>query len=106
MIHDDTLGPQTIQIPLSFTGIGDNIIIPGLFGKTTKVLQMFFVLNVASNLLYKSGSTPLTGTMFFLASGSYFQDFIDLQLQCNLGDDFIINSTSGAGGGTIWYIQS
>jgi len=106
MIRDATLGPITIQAPLTF-GIGENVVIPGLFGMRIKVLQLFFILSMSSGttLIYKSGSTPLSGPMQFLQSGAQDQDFIQLPLTCGMGEDFVISSSSGSGGGTIWYNQ-
>ena len=44
MILDDTLGPQVTQIPISFSGAGDNVIVAGLLAKRIRVLQFFLVL--------------------------------------------------------------
>ena len=107
MINDLTLGASVIQSPISFTGSGDHIIVPGVSGFTIAVLQLFFVLSAAGSLTYKSGSTAISGSLPMLANAGITQDFGQLQLSCNLGDPFIINtSTSINGGGTIWYLQT
>lgn len=107
MITDVTLGSTVIQSPISFSGNGDQIIVPGVSGLTISVLQMFFVLSAAANLLYKSGTTALTGSMNMLANAGIFQGYSQLPLTCLVGNPFIINtSASAAAGGTIWYIQT
>lgn len=104
MINDATLGPQTIQAPISFSASGDNVVIAGLFGKQIKVLGFFFTTAAATNIIYKSGSTPLSGTIVFSGNGSQVQDFIQLPLTCLIGDSFIMNSSNAViVGGTIWY---
>ena len=104
--RDDTVGPSVIQAALDFTGAGDNTIISGTINQRIKVLQLFFVVNAAVNLKFKSGSAELTGVMNFQANGSMFMDYIQLPLTCNEGDSFIINSSSGVQvSGTIWYTQ-
>lgn len=107
MIVDGTLGPQTIQAPISFSASGDNVVILGTVGKIIKVLQLFFVVTGNTSLVFKSGSTALTGTMDMLAHGSVVLDYIQLPLTCAAGNDFIINSGTAINiGGTIWYIKS
>lgn len=106
-IHDATLGSSVIQSPISFTGSGDQIIVPGTIGFKVGILQFFFVISATATLIYKSGATALTGSMSFLANGAQVQDFIQLPLECNDGDPFIINaSLSVTIGGTIWYYKA
>lgn len=107
MIHDATLGSPVIQSPISFTGSGDQIIVPAVAGVSIGVLQFFFVLNGTANLTYKSGSTALSGALAFLPNGAQVQDFVQLPLKCNVGDPFIINvDVSISLGGTIWYYKA
>lgn len=107
MIVDGTLGPQTLQAVVSFSGSGNNIVVNGTVGKIIKVLQIFFVVGGATNLIFKSGSTALSGTLTMLANGSVVLDYIQLPLNCLTGDDFVINSSLAVTvGGTIWYIKS
>ena len=108
MIQDATLGGETVQAPINFSGSGDNTIIAGVFGKLFKVQQMFFVLGGASNLVFKSGSIAISGTLTMSAGGSFFMDYIHLPLTgISQGDAFIINSSNAVViGGTLWYIQS
>ena len=105
---DATYGSPIQQAPINFTGSGDQIVVGGIANQVIRVLQFFFILNSASTLIYKSGSTALTGPLNFIASGAQVQDFIQCPLNClNPGDPFIINSSNNTTlGGTIWYVQS
>ena len=104
---DATLGASVVQAPVSFSSAGDNIVIAGVAGKRIKVLQYFWVISAVANLIFKSGTTALSGTLEFPSAGSDVQDFIQLPINCNIGDAFIINlSTTVTVGGIIWYIQS
>jgi len=105
MIGDATLGALAIQAPISFSGVGDNTVVSGLQGQIVKVLQLFLVCGSTTNLTFKSGSTALSGALAMLANGSMVLDYIQLPLQCLTGDSFIINSSAGSVGGTIWFIQ-
>jgi hypothetical protein len=103
---DATIGASVVQAPINFSASGDNIIIPGVAGKRIKVLQFFFVLAATTNLTYKSGSTALSGPLDFGSNAAQVQDFIQLPYTCNVGDPFIINSSSAVQvGGTVWYVQ-
>jgi hypothetical protein len=107
MINDATLGSPVIQTPISFTGSGDQILVLGTTGYKIGILQFFFIVSGAVSLIYKSGTTALTGSLPFLANGAQVQDFIQLPLQCNDGDPFIINAgTSVTLGGTLWYYNA
>jgi hypothetical protein len=101
---DSTIGAQVLQAPISFSAPGDNIVVAGITGKSIKVLQLFLVLAGATNLTYKSGSTPLSGLLTFGANAAQVQDYIQLPLTCNVGDNFIMNLSAGVVvGGAIWY---
>lgn len=105
-VWDATIGSPVIQSPISFTGTGDQILIPGTAGFKIAVLQFFFIVSGTVNLIYRSGVTALTGTLSFTSNGAQVQDFIQLPLTCNDGDPFIINaSTAVTLGGTIWYAK-
>jgi hypothetical protein len=105
MIVDTSYGTPQFQTPISFTGSGDQIVIPAMPGYRIAVLQFFFILSAASVLTYKSGATALTGPLSFLANGAQVQDFTRLPIQCVAdGDPFVINSSTPVTlGGTIWW---
>jgi hypothetical protein len=106
-VHDATLGSPVLQVPINFTGSGDQIIVGGAAGYKVSVVQFFFIVSAAVTLIYKSGVTALTGPMPFLANGAQVQDFIQLPLTCIDADPFIINaSTSVTLGGTLWYYKA
>ena len=107
MIHDTTLGSPVIQTPITFTGTGDQILVPGTVNYRIGILQFFFIVSASVTLTYKSGSIALTGALPFLANGAQVQDFIQLPLQCNDGDPFIINASGAITlGGTLWYYKA
>ena len=106
-IRDATLGSPVIQIPINFTGSGNQIIVPGAVGFKIAIFQFFFICSASVTLQYYSGLTALSGPLPFLANGAQVQDFIQLPLSCNDGDPFIINtSTSITLGGTLWYANA
>ena len=106
MIVDATLGPRSIQAPISFSAAGDNIVVAGVAGMYVKVLQFFLVLDGTSILTFKSNASLISGPMSMLANGSIVLDYIQLPLQTvSPGDNFVINSSNAVNvGGVIWYI--
>lgn len=77
-----------------------------MIGKETKILQFFLVFAGATNITYKSGTTVISGPMDFSANAAQVQDYMQLPLTCNPGDNFIINSSNAVQvGGTLWYAQ-
>jgi hypothetical protein len=108
LIVDATLGPRSIQAPISFSGAGDNIVVTGVAGMYVKVLQFFLVMGGATVLTFKSNASFVSGAMSMLANGSIVLDYIQLPLQTiSPGDNFIINSSNAVSvGGVIWYVQA
>ena len=106
-VRDATLGSPTLQVPINFTGSGDQILVGGTPGFKISVEQFFFIVSAAVTLIYKSGTSALSGPMPFLANGAQVQDFIQLPLTCNDGDPFIINASASVTlGGTLWYYKA
>jgi hypothetical protein len=107
VISDATLGAVVKQAPVTFTGPGDNTVVVGVAGQRIKILGLFLVLSVSANMTFKSASTALTGVMQMFSGGSFYRDFIQLPLNCNIGDSFVVNvDQSAVVGGTVWYIVS
>lgn len=103
---DSTIGAFVTEVPIDFASSGDNIIVGGIARQRIKVLQFFYVIAAATNLIFKSGSTPKTGSMNFGTNAAQVEDFIQLPMTCNPGDPFIINSSIAVQiGGTLWYVQ-
>lgn len=104
---DATIGAQVQQAAVTFSSLGDNVVVLGVAGKIIKVLQFFFVIGGAANITFKSGSTAITGSMPFSGAGAFVLDYAQLPLNClNAGDSFVVNLSAGvAVGGTIWYAQ-
>jgi hypothetical protein len=100
----DILGTPTQQTPINFTGSGDQTLVAAMPGYKLAILQFFFVVSAPVTLIYKSGTTAMSGPMAFLANGAQVQDFIELPLLCSDNDPFVLNaSTSVTLGGIIWW---
>ena len=107
MLLRDDLVPFYDQIPLNFTGSGDQVVVTGAVGTRIAVMQFFFIVSAGVTLTFKSGSTALTGPLAFLANGAQVQDFIQLPLMCNDGDNFVINAAGSVTlGGTLWFARA
>jgi hypothetical protein len=101
---DATIGPEVQQGVINFNASGDNLVILGAINSRIKVLQFFLVISAATNIIYKSGSTPISGPLVFGSNGAHVLDYMQLPLTCNWGDSFIINSSNAVQvGGTVWY---
>jgi hypothetical protein len=101
---DATIGPEVQQAAVNFNASGDNVVILGLVGSRIKVLQFFLVFAGATNITYKSSSTPMSGALSFGSNAAHVLDYMQLPLTCNPGDSFIINSSAAVQvGGTVWY---
>ena len=102
-LRDDIVSVMR-QIPISFTGSGDQVLVTGTVGQRVAVLQFFFIVSGAVTLTYKSGTTALSGPLAFLANGAQVQDFIQLPLICEDGADFVVNASAPVTlGGTLWW---
>ena len=107
MLLRDDLVPFYDQVPINFTGAGDQVVVTGAAGTRVAVLQFFFIVSAAVVLTLKSGSTALTGPLSFLANGAQVQDFIQLPILCNDGDNFVINASSPVTlGGVLWFARA
>jgi hypothetical protein len=103
----DDLIPWTNQVPISFTGAGDQVVVTGQTGTRIAVLQFFFIVSATVVLTFRSGATALTGPLSFLANGAQVQDFIQLPILCNDGDNFVINAASPVTlGGILWFARA
>lgn len=101
---DATVAAVVEQAAVNFSGSGDNIVITGFPTQIIKVFQFFLVFAGATNITYKSGTTPLSGPLDFSANAAHVHDYIQLPYTCLLGDNFVINSSNAVQvGGTIWY---
>lgn len=105
--QDTGLGGPILQASVSFAASGDNTIITGVTGKIFKVTQIFLVLGAASNLIFKSNASAISGTLTMLANGSVTLDLAKPLTGLATGDAFVINSSNAVTvGGTVWYVLS
>jgi hypothetical protein len=77
-LRDDIVSVMR-QVPINFTGSGDQVLVSGTAGSRIAVLQFFFIVSASVTLTYKSGATALSGPLAFLANGAQVQDFIQLR---------------------------
>lgn len=102
--------PDLQYAPISASSLGDNIIIHGDSTFTTiQVVGMYFQCNIVTTLYIKGGSTSLTGSMSFNASGGLNLPNTGsvVYYQVNDSDNLIIHLSglTGQVGGAIMYYQ-
>ena len=87
---------------------GDYTAIAGVANEFIRVYRIAIVIAAATNIVFKSGSTALTGSMNFSSIGSIVLDQSGLPWYVTTpGASFIINSSNGVQiGGTVWYTQN
>ncbi len=107
MINDATLGATVVQAPITFTGSGDQTIVLGTVGQRLKIIGLFWVVSDSVNITLKSGASPLSGLLSMFAGGSFYRDFQQLPINCQVSDSFVINADAAITlGGMVWYIVS
>ena len=89
---------------INFSGSGDQTVLPAIAGRKIQVLFIVFILGGASNITLKSGSNTLSGQMNFAANQGMIIDGTDVDIETNIGEAFIINSSSvvQVGGWVKW----
>jgi hypothetical protein len=60
--------------PLALSGSGDLVAVDAIAGKRIAILALVALISAASNIVFKSAATPLTGTMSMAAKGSIVLD--------------------------------
>lgn len=99
-----------IIAPIDVSSLGDNVVIAGNSSTPTiQVVGLFFQCNIATTLYFKAGSTSLTGSMSFAASGglNLINNGTIVYFQANDGDNFIVHLSglTGQVGGAVMYYQ-
>lgn len=101
-----TIQDVLTTLPVNFSASGDNVLVAGVIGKVIKVWRMFVVADDVTTLIFKDGSSPLSGPL----SGK-LRIVLDLNdkpwYQTSPGNDFVVHQSSGIQvGGTLWITQS
>lgn len=99
--------------PIVASTSGDNIILPAVAGKRYKILAYILSSSGTNDIVWKSGTTALSGSMNMVAGGTIAVHLGDQWpsgglpvLTTSLGDAFIISlSASNVVGGHITYVE-
>lgn len=94
------------QVVINFNGTGDNIVVSAGGGRRrVQLYQVFFVVDAATTIKWRSGSTDITGPVPLVQYGSFVLDNNrEPWLITNEGEDLVINQTGTAGvGGALGY---
>lgn len=111
MPHNTLSGivPQTgdllTEATVSASSSGDNTIVSATASQTTRVFVLQFTVSGDTDIIIKSGSTALTGTITMFAGGSATYEFQDYWwFKTGANEAFIINSSNAVTiGGLIKY---
>ncbi len=104
-----------VQVPgkienakIDFSGSGDNTIVAASSGKRVFVYRLYFILGAITDIIFKDGTTALTGAMPFLANGFMILDPTQVPWhQTSAGAAFVINSSNAVQvSGSIGFIQA
>lgn len=95
------------EIEINFSSSGDNIIVSAVPNQAVYVFKYFLVVASATNLIFKDGSTALTGAIDMVANGSIVFDFDTRPwFSTSIGNAFVINSSNAVQvGGRLYYLQ-
>lgn len=101
--------PDLLVSPISISGVGNKVVIPGIEGQSILVVGLYFQCGVATTITVKSGTTEITGPMTFATGGGLQLPFTTVlaYYYCPPGEDLIFGCTglTGSAGGQIWYFQ-
>ena len=92
-------------VAVSFNTAGDQIVVPGVAGKTIEVWKLLLVCSDSTTLQFKNGTTPQSGPL--VGKLSIVLDIGDKAwYSASPGNDLIINSASDVlVGGTLWIAE-
>ena len=87
---------RTISSAINYAGSGDNTIVPSSTTSPIHVWGIMFTVAGATNIIFKSGTTALTGAMVFTGNGSSMTLQINMDepyFSCPTGNAFIMNAS-------------
>lgn len=87
---------------------GDNTLISATVGQTSRVFKVFLVSSAATTIIWKDGTTGLTGAITVAAGGSFVLDLDgDPWFTTSSNSAFILNQSGTAQlSGRIYYVKS
>ncbi len=93
---------------VSFSSSGDHTLVAGVSGQTIRMFRLLITLAGTANVILKSGSTPLTGSMALAANGGLILDFNGEPWFVTGATEALVMNTSESvvTGGAVWYTQS
>ena len=84
---------------------GDNVVVTGVADTQIRVLAFWLVCGASTNILWKSGSTQLSGTCPLAANGGVGMESDWGLMITDAGDSLVLNSSATATiGGTVTYV--
>jgi hypothetical protein len=95
------------EAPINFSSTGDNTIVSAVVGQGIYVFKYFLVVSTATNLIFKDGTTALTGAIDLTANGTMTFDFDTRPwYSTTQGNAFVINQSGTAQiGGRVYYLR-
>lgn len=72
----DVNGKFNVTTPtvININTTGDNTIVAGVSGQTIRIWRIFFVVDAATTITFKNGSTSLTGAISLGQNGAFVLD--------------------------------
>lgn len=100
--------PHLDIIPVSFSSSGNNIVVPGTANKRIQIHRLWIMFGGNVDIVFKSGSTSLSGTLSMVTGGTFTLDISgEPWFPCGIGEDFIINlSDSISVNGMVYYMAA
>ncbi len=104
-IHADA--NDFLTAPINISNSGDNSIVIGVTDKLIRVYMIWFVVAGATTIIFKDGTTALSGSASFTANEALVFDFCTKPwFITSRGNDFVINlGTAVQTGGMVYYTQ-
>jgi hypothetical protein len=96
----------TKSAAINFSSSGDNTVVAAQTIGPVNVYGLFFTVAGATNIVFKDGSTALSGAVVLTGNGSAMTLQINDEpyFQCQPGDAFVMNSSNAvAVTGTVYY---
>ena len=82
---------------VSFSSSGDNTIIGATANQGIRVYRIFFVADVATTIIFKNGSTALSGSIPLFSGGAFVLDVSNEPwFITSIGSAFVINQSGTA----------
>ena len=98
---------QRVTIDISATGAGTTDVIAGIAGECIHILSLFVTTELDANLIFKRGSTAMTGTVYLAARGGFVYGHEPFAVWSTLGGETfgIYRAATANLGGSIVYVQ-